>query len=211
MNNEIKEMTIKEIEDALGYNIKIIREYNNTKIIRKQNNMRLAEVPQYETFKIGNIEFIVLEHVDNITFCLTKNFIVEHMQFDEHTNNLANASMLKILDDFERKITDIISATNMYDFETDLTTDDGLKDYGLIIRKASLLTDVQYRKHSEGIKPYWVDDWWWLANAVSTPRRDIQHDVRCVTRGGSIYSSACSDHNGIRAVCVFNSCMFVER
>lgn len=199
--NEIKEMTIEEITKVLGYEVKIIKEHSK---------VQLADIEQYKTFKIGDVEFIVLKQLDGKIFCLTRDFIAENTRFDDDTNNLANASVLKVLDDFESKIADIIGADNMCEFEIDLTTDDGLKDYGSITRKTGLLTDVQYRKHSEGIEPYEVDDWWWLANAVSTPRRDIQYAVRCVACGGGVYHYDCINYNGVRAVCIFKSNIFVS-
>lgn len=199
--NEIKEMTIEEITKALGYEVKIVKEHSK---------VQLADIEQYKTFKIGDVEFIVLKQFDGKTFCLTREFIAENTRFDDDANNLANASVLNHLDAFEGKIADIIGADNMCEFEIDLTTDDGLKDYGSITRKTGLLTDVQYREHSEGIEPYAVDDWWWLANAVSTPRRDIQYAVRCVAGGGSVYYCNCDFNDGVRAVCIFKSNIFVS-
>ena len=195
--NNIKEMTIEEITKALGYEVKIVKEHSG---------VQLANVEQYKTFKIGETEFIVLEQVNGATICLTRNFIAENTQFDEETYNLANASILKVLDEFEEKIANEIGAANMLPLEIDLTTGDGLKDYGSIKRKTGLLTDVQYRQHSEGIEQYAVNDWWWLANAVSTPRRNIQYSVRCVAAcGGFMDSLGCINNYGVRAVCVLRS------
>ena len=204
--NKIKEMTIEEITKELGYEVKIVKEHSK---------VQLADIEQYKTFKIGDVEFIVLQHfgkpTHRKTLCLTRNFVAENTMFDGDTNNLANASVLKVLDEFESKIADEIGADNMLEFEIDLTTDDGLKDYGSITRKTGLLTDVQYRKHSEGIEPYAVDDWWWLANAVSTPRRNIQYSVRGVAGGGYMFSHRiCNRSSGVRAVCIFKSNIFVS-
>lgn len=197
----IKEMTIEEIAQALGYDIKIVKEHSK---------VQLADIKQYKTFKIGDVEFIVLKQFDGKTFCLTRNFIAEDTEFDNETNNLANASVLKVLDDFEKKIADAIGAENLCEFEIDLTTDDGLKDYGSIKRKTGLLTDVQYREHSEGIEQYKVNDWWWLANAVSTPRHNIKYSVRCVAVGGFMDFGNCNYHDGVRAVCILKSNIFVS-
>lgn len=171
----------------------------------------LIDVEQYKTFKVGDTEFIVLEHLEGSkTLCLTRNFIAEDTEFDEDTNNLAKASVLKVLDEFESEIAAEIGAKNICDFEIDLTTDDGLKDYGSITRKTGLLTDVQYRKHSEGIEQYEVEDWWWLANAVSTPRRNVLYAVRCVDAGGYMVNRICYRNDGVRAVCIFKSNIFVS-
>lgn len=201
--NNIKEMTMEEIKKALGYDFKLVTEHSK---------IQLCDVEQYKPFKVGDTEFIVLEHLEGSkTLCLTRNFIAEDTKFDEDTNNLAKASVLKVLDEFEGEIAAKIGAENMCEFEIDLTTDDGLKDYGSITRKTGLLTDVQYRKYSEIIEKYPVDDWWWLANAVSTPRRDIKDSVRCVAGGGGVdVSISCNITGGVRAVCIFKSNIFVS-
>ena len=176
----------------------------------EHSKIQLCDVEQYKPFKVGDTEFIVLEHLEGSkTLCLTRNFITENTEFDENTNNLAKASVLNVLDEFESEIVAEVSVENMCDFEIDLTTDDGLKDYGSITRKTGLLTDVQYRKHSEGIEQYEVDDWWWLANAVSTPRRNVLYAVRCVA-GGGLGNFNCCNGLGVRAVCIFKSNIFVS-
>lgn len=199
---EIKEMTMEEIKNALGYDFKLVTEHSK---------VQLTEIEVSNTFKIGNTEFIVLEHLEGEkTICITKGFVAENTKFDENTNNFAKASVLNVLDDFESNISAEIGDENMCDFEIDLTTDDGLKDYGSITRKTGLLTDVQYRKYSEIIEKYLVDDWWWLANAVSTPRRDVQYSVRCVACGGNVNNYDCGINYGVRAVCIFKSNIFVS-
>lgn len=200
-NTSAKEMTIEEISQALGCDVKIVK---------KRSKIQLCNIEQYKTFKIGDVEFIVLRQFHGKAFCLTRDFIAKNTRFDDDTNNLATASVLNHLDAFEVKLADIIGADNMCEFEIDLTSDDGLKDYGSITRKTGLLTDVQYRKHSEGIEPYAVDGWWWLANAVSTPRRDVQYAVRCVADDGYMCNYGCRLNYGVRAVCIFKSNIFVS-
>ena len=50
--------------------------------------------------------------------------------------------------------------------ELDLTTDDGLKDYGTCTVTIFLLTVDQYRRNRDVIPN--ADDWWWLSTAFST-------------------------------------------
>ena len=201
--SNIREMTLEEITKELGYDVKIVK---------KHKGVQLRNIEQYKTFKVGDTEFIVLEQnqAAGETFCLTRNFIAENTRFDNDSNNLATASVLKVLDDFENELTKEVGSENLVDFEIDLTTDDGLKDYGSIVRKTGLLTDFQYRQHSEGIRKYPVDDWWWLANAVSTPRRNIEYSVLCVADDGFMSGYCCNNINGVRAVCIFKSNIFVS-
>lgn len=91
------------------------------------------------------------------------------------------------------------------DTTQDLTTDDGLKDYGSSRDKVVLLTCNQYREYRHLFDK--IDDWWWLITADST----INHFARNVRAGGSLdYNCAYSGCHGVRPACTFESSIFVE-
>lgn len=199
-NTNLKKMTIEDIKAALGYDFELVEEHER---------FELSKIDS--TFNIGGTEFIVLEHLDDgTTICLTKDFIISNAKFGDNTNNYARSSIRKVYCDFAKKIAAVVGAENMVEFELDLTTDDGLKDYGSIKTKCSPLTDVQYRKYSEIIEQYPVDGSWWLVNAVSTPRRNIKCWVRCVVSGGFMSYRDCDNYGGVRAVCILKSNIFVS-
>lgn len=199
---EIKEMTMEEVKKALGYDFKLVTEHKK---------MLLSDVKLGESKKIGDTEFIILEHISGATICLTKDFVFKNTKFDDNTNNYANSVVkTKLESEFLPNLIEKVGTENILFNEIDLTTDDSLTDYGKYTSQIGLLTDVQYRKYSEIIEQYPVDCWWWLANAVSTPRRDIKYSVRCVASGGSMYYDGCNDGIGVRAVCIFKSNIFVS-
>ena len=101
-------------------------------------------------------------------------------------------------------------AENVTEFEIDLLSDDGLDTYGKVNTKCGLLTSAQYRKYSRLIYPYSVNDWWWLADALSTTERGYKYSVRCVAGGGRMDFDYCDDNCGVRAVCIFKSNIFVS-
>lgn len=79
----------------------------------------------------------------------------------------------------------------------DLTSDDGLKDYGETTQKIFLLTCDMYRKYRSVIPN--LDDWWWLATAYSTESNGYANNARNVYSDGSLnYYYAYRGHGGVR-------------
>ena len=79
----------------------------------------------------------------------------------------------------------------------DLTSDDGLKDYGETTQKIFLLTCDMYRKYRSVIPN--LDDWWWLATAYSTESNGYANYARNVISDGSLYYyDAYSGNFGVR-------------
>ena len=163
-----------------------------------------------ETVKIADIEWIVLnkDEEGNI-LCLAKDFVYSSTMFDSNTNNYATSSIRKKLnDEFLKKITKKIGKDAMLDVEIDLTSDDGLDDYGNVTDKVGLLTADMYRKYNRIIEKYPVKNWWWLATPWSTPHRGYNSIVRCVSDGGTLNDDSCSSGNGVRPFCIFSSSIF---
>ena len=102
------------------------------------------------------------------TLCLSKD-ITETRAFDEgNCNNFAVASSNKYLNGpYLDNLVDACNGANAFlESELDLTTDDGLKDYGTCTVTIFLLTVDQYRRNRDVIPN--ADDWWWLSTAFST-------------------------------------------
>lgn len=84
----IKEMTMEEIKNALGYDFKLVTEHSK---------VQLHDIEEANTFKIGDTEFIVLEHlIGEKTICITKDFVAKRTKFDENTNNLAKPMTVRM-------------------------------------------------------------------------------------------------------------------
>lgn len=171
--------------------------------------MKFAEVQTEKTITIAGVEFIVLEKKDDSVICLTRDFVFKHKQFDRNSNNYANSAVRKMLNDkFLPKLIKAVGAENILDVEIDLTSDDGLDDYGKVTDKIGLLTDAMYRKYNRIIEKYPVDDWWWLATPYSTPHRGYELLVRCVDFRGTLINGRCSINFGVRPFCIFSSAIF---
>ena len=147
----------------------------------------------------GGLDYIVLDVEQDKILVLAKESIGD-MPFDEgNSNNFPKGTLCKYLnDEFIKKLkangadTSAIVPTTI-----NLTSDDGLKDYGETTQKIFLLTCDMYRKYRSVIPN--LDDWWWLATAYSTESNGYARFARNVNSDGSLYNdNACSGYNGVR-------------
>lgn len=173
--------------------------------------VKLSEVPVGETFMIGSHEFFVLEQFEGSTAVIFKSLLHDSMEFGD-SNNFDGSDADKVCGKFADEIAEIIGAENLVEHAVDLTSDDGLKDYGSVQRKMSLLTADLYRKHVEVLDRYEIGRWWWLATPHSTKRHENDCWVKCVSPSGRLdgvryYNGCC----GVRPFCILKSSIFVSK
>ena len=174
--------------------------------------IKLSEVEIGKTFKgKDGVERILLDFLpDGKALTLTADYIFTDI-FDKSSNNYANSYIRKRLEEEALpEVEKAFGAENVCEFELNLLSEDGLDTYGEIKTKCSLLTSEQYRKYTRLISNYKVEYWWWLATADSTTERDDDVWVRCASDRGYLYNDDCDFHNGVRAVCIFKSDIFVS-
>lgn len=176
----------------------------------KVGNTRLSDIKIGETFKVGKYEFIVLDRSEETTAVILKDLLHERKEFGKN-NNYANSYVDDICNDFAKEIKGIIGANNLVEHTVDLTSDDGLKDYGKARRYASLLTANHYRRYVEILDKYKIDKWWWLATAYSTPKHENAVWIKCVAPSGNFYGNHCNNYYGVRPFCIFSSNIFVSK
>lgn len=147
----------------------------------------------------GGLDYIVLDVEQDKILVLAKESIGD-MPFDEgNSNNFPKGTLCKYLnDEFIKKLkangadTSAIVPTTI-----NLTSDDGLKDYGETTQKIFLLTCDMYRKYRSVIPN--LDDWWWLATAYSTESNGYANSARAVYSDGSLnYYNAYNGSHGVR-------------
>ena len=170
----------------------------------------LKDVPVGGLFKIGEHTFIVLEHTEYGTSALLKDLIEDETQFGE-SNNFDGSTVDEICGEFAEKLEGIVGEGNLLPHDVDLTADDGLKDYGTVERKVSLLTAELYRRYVYAIDMHKVDAWWWLATPHSTPTHCDYNWVKCVSPSGGVYDSLlCNLSLGVRPFWIFVSSISVS-
>ena len=193
INNQQIELTEEQV--------KLILEANNA------GKTRLAEVPVGEVVKIGGYELLVLEQMGESTAVICKDLMGEDSGFGEN-NNYDSSYVDDICDSFAEALEVEIGEDSIVPHVVDLTSDDGLKDYGKIERRVSLITADQYRRYVEILDKFKPDRWWWLATPHSTQKHNNASWIKCVSPSGCILYSSYSNGGGVRPFCIFNSSIF---
>lgn len=197
INNQKIELTdqqVQEIQQSFGI-----------------SKLKLKDIAAGETFKIGIYEFVVLEQSGDTTAIILKDLLHNEKQFGKN-NNYKSSYVDDLCGDFARTISDIIDKDNLIEHTVDLTSDDGLKDYGTIKRRMSLLTANLYRRYVEILDKHKVGKWWWLATAYSTPTHNNNTWVKGVAPSGCINNFICNgNYFGVRPFCILNSNIFVSK
>lgn len=147
----------------------------------------------------GGLDCIVLDVEQDKILVLAKESI-GNMPFDEgNSNNFPKGTLCKYLNGEFIKTLKANGADTSALIPTtiDLTSDDGLKDYGETTQKIFLLTCDMYRKYRSIIPN--LDDWWWLATAYSTESNGYAISARSVYSAGSLsHNSAYNGNSGVR-------------
>lgn len=173
-------------------------------------SVRLGDVTEGDTAKIGKHEMIVMDHIGAATLLLRKDSLAR-MRFGAN-NNYDGSDVDKLCNEFAEEIARIVGEENILPHEVDLTSDDGLKDYGKIERKASLRTTELQRRYVYTLDKYRLDFDEWLATAYSTPTHEDDEWVKCVSPSGHINDvNDIYDVTGVRPFCILNSNIFVSK
>lgn len=190
---ELTEEQVKAIQSAFG----------------AEAGIRLSEIAPGETFKVGEHEFFVLEHLCDETAVMMKELLYTSEKFGTN-NNYEGSHVDELCSELGCKIEKIVGEDNLVMHEVDLTSDDGLEDYGTIKRKMSLITANDYRKWVKVLDKHKLGKWWWLSTAYSTPTHDDDSWVKCVSPDGNIYDDFYDFNIGVRPVLVFVSDILVS-
>ena len=180
--------------------------------IKKSVNLgtkELGKVDVGKTAKLGEFEVIVLEHSAETTAVILKDLYKTNEEFGKN-NNFDGSNADKHCKEFEKKLAKIIGAENIIGHTVDLTSDDGLKCYGTVRCKVSLLTTDLYRRYVEILDNHKLDAWWWLATPHSTPKHCDYNWVKCVAPSGRIYDYYYYISGGVRPFCILKSNILVS-
>lgn len=161
---------------------------------------------------IGEYEFIVIKTDEKLgtTSLLMRETLGEDMEFGSN-NDFRTSEVKKVLDKFAEEISAIIGEDNLVEHLVDLTADDGLKCYGEIKAKMSLLTANMVRENVEILDEFKLDKWWWTCTPYSTPKHEHASLIKCVSPHGIICNFICNRSNGVRPFCIVKSSIFVSQ
>lgn len=162
-----------------------------------------------KTAKIGDYEFIVLKNDKTLgtVELLLKNSI-KNMAFGDN-NDYRTSNVRKVVEDFGAEIEKIVGAENLIEHTVDLVALSGLKDFGSITAKMSLLTFDKARENIDTLDEYKLDDCWWLVTPLSTKKHNIESSVMCVSPRGRMRISFSNYYFiGVRPFCILKSTIF---
>lgn len=175
------------------------------KKVRELENKRinLVKPPEIgDRFEFRGIKFTCLDKVKG-GYLVIADFLDEKYKFDEESNDWKGSELRKILSE---SFVDEIGRENLIVIERDLTSLDGLKDYGKTYDLVSILTADEYKKY-RSLLPN-TGEWWWLCTPWSTKSNGYESSAAVVAPGGGISGDGCYDGYGVRPVCILKSEIF---
>lgn len=170
-----------------------------------EQKSRLGQLKDGTIFGYGGNLWIKLAEEEGRVVALSKEIICDKA-FDESNNNNWKTSTLRKYLNEEFLETLLENGAEEEDFLTvitDLTADDGTKEYGQAEDLISLITCDDYRKYREHIKP--IDSWWWTSTPYSC-LASYSFNARYVYSSGALSGSlAYYGHWGVRPLCNLSS------
>ena len=155
-------------------------------------NIELARVRRGERFTLDGVEFVKLDDEGGESFVLTADVIPETCPFErdedrEDANNFDGSHIQGVIycwAERHKAIYDAMEARTI-----DLTTMDGMTDYGRPVVNARLLTIDEYRRYRPFIplasRPFWLATGW---TTNTSPVSNALH-AYCVDSSGASHSN----------------------
>ena len=182
----------------------------------KQKNLELSRVRQGEAFTFDGVRWVKLDESAGAALVVAEDVLLKNTPFEcedaerEDHNNFKGSnlelSIVELLTAKHQKIQDAVVERPI-----DLTTMDGMTDYGMPVVTARVLTIDEYRKYRRFIplasEPYWLATGW---TTKSSPNSNTVY-AYYVNTGGTLYGSGvCSAHFAARPALYLKSSILVS-
>lgn len=200
------------MSEALEMARELVRKLEAEEKGNENKNVLLSALFPGETFKIGERNFIVLEHKDNGTKVISKELIVENVVFDEDTRDYNKSSIKNIIEtEIQPWIEKKVGAENLVAHKVHLTSVDMQDEFEPWQGCVRLLTFDEAREYNDFLVNEDLDDWWWTMTPWSTEKRGWKYSLAVVSPSGSIRNFNYLNFNGVRPVCILKSNIFVSK
>lgn len=168
---------------------------------------KLCELVKGARFLYGGMEWVKIwtESEDGGIMAIAADIPFERAFDTENCNDWRKSSLRRELngDFLNLLVREGADRAAFLDFESDLTADDGMTDYGTATDKIALLSDNLYRKF-RGLIPK-TGGWCWNLTPW-TCDQECSHYVRNVNSSGALSDgSACNGNRGVRPICCMKS------
>ena len=157
-----------------------------------------------ERFTYNGMEFVVLGEEQGGILAVMAHELGEEMPYDADNgkNDWRKSTLRKYLNgEFLEKF----NRGDLLPFVSDLTSDDGMKDYGTSEDFIALLSCDLYRKYREFMPKY--NTWVWTITPWSC-HPGYAHNERLVHTDGSVTNYNASYAFGVAPACIFNRSIF---
>ena len=195
--------------------VKILEEKENEQTVTCDNETgkyELSTLKPGETFKIGEHDFIVLNHNDGNTEVISKDFMAEDKKFDEDTRNYKESALKELIEtEIQPIIESAVGAENLVEHEVNLTSVDMQNEFGTCVCKVHPITFDKARKYNDLLVAKDIGDWWWTCTPWSTAERSWDYSIAVVSPSGRIVSYVYDNVDGVRPFCILKSNIFVSR
>lgn len=171
---------------------------------------KLAELKPGDRFMYGGVEWVKFEDIGAGTLCLAAEPVFRRAFDEENCNDWRKSSLRRELNGafLDALVAEGADRAAFLDWESDLTADDGMTDYGTAVDKIALRSDALCRKYREITPP--VDEWCWNLTPWTC---DASHScsVRNVDSSGATdWDYACNGSRGVRPLCYPKSVILVS-
>lgn len=171
---------------------------------------KLAELKPGDRFMYGGVEWVKFEDIGAGTLCLAAEPVFLRAFDEENCNDWRKSSLRRELNGafLEALVAEGADRAAFLDWESDLTADDGMTDYGTAVDKIALRSDALCRKYREITPP--VDEWCWNLTPWTCDASD-SFDVRYVNSSGAMgWGDAYGGDRGVRPLCYPKSVILVS-
>ena len=156
-----------------------------------------------EIFSYNGVSFVALGVEQGGLLAIVAEPLEEEMAYDEsRCNDWRKSSLRKYLNG---EYLEALGKEQLLPFTSDLTADDGMKDYGTSEDFVFLLSDNLYRKYRAFVPSYGV--WWWTITPYSCLPSYAGYE-RFVNTDGSLSNVIAIYAYAVAPACLFNPKFF---
>ena len=171
----------------------------------------LADLGVGEKFSVGDEVFILLEKCDDGgAIVVRKDMLPEASRFGESADWKSSFIRRDLNGRYYQRLAAIVGDNNIIPMTRDLTSLDGLDDYGSCIDNVSLMTVHEYAKYHRILGFASYPRWQYLITPFSTPSNEYTRNVCCVNYFGAVDWCGCDNDFGVRPFLKFNSSILVS-
>ena len=171
---------------------------------------KLAELAQGARFLYGGVEWVKFEDIGAGTLCLAAEPVFLRAFDEENCNDWRKSSLRRELNGafLDALVAEGADRAAFLDWESDLTADDGMTDYGTAVDKIALRSDALCRKYRDITPP--VDAWCWNLTPWTCDPEYSCHVRHVYSSGALLNSGAYIGGRGVRPLCYPKSAILVS-